>query len=56
MGGRGRVAAADSHGDGFGLASNGLLAFTVNTADGKTQLVLGTPPPAAPAPAPTTGQ
>jgi hypothetical protein len=42
--------AADNHGDGLGLSSNGLLGFTVNTTDGKTQLVLGTPPAAGPAP------
>ena len=43
--------AADNPGSGLGLATNGVLAFVVNTADGKTQMVVATPPaPATPTP------
>jgi hypothetical protein len=44
--------AADNPGSGLGLASNGVLQFVVNTADGKTQMVVGTPPAAPAAPGP----
>jgi hypothetical protein len=44
--------AADIPGSGLGLASNGVLLLVVNTADGKTQAVVGTPPQAPAAPGP----